>query len=153
MLSYHLLAFTLHNMKYNVLKNFEGHAMGDVVDGSEFTDDQVAALIADGSLEPVAVVVETVTADQAYLDANPDMVANGLQIGDEVTVTKAADEEAPDNVVVDETTEDPRYYQGKQVISDGFREVNGITYHHIRLADGSENDMTDDEYNAFVASN
>jgi len=37
-------------------------------------------------------------------------------------------------------------FNGKEIVSDGIREVNGKEYHHIRLADGSTQDLTDEEY-------
>lgn len=40
----------------------------------------------------------------------------------------------------------PKFYQGKEVLSEGTHEVNGKEYKTIRLVDGSTYDLTDEEY-------
>lgn len=37
-------------------------------------------------------------------------------------------------------------YAGKTIVSDTFRQVEGKSYHHLRLEDGSTYDLTDEEY-------
>lgn len=43
-----------------------------------------------------------------------------------------------------------KMFEGKQVISDTNREVNGKSYHTVRLEDGSSQDLTDEEYDLKV---
>lgn len=44
-------------------------------------------------------------------------------------------------------TAEPRLrYRGKLVVADGERTVGAQTFKHIRLEDGSEQDLTDQEY-------
>lgn len=43
-------------------------------------------------------------------------------------------------------------FEGKQVISDTIREINGKEYHTIRLSDGSSQDLTQEEYELKIAS-
>ena len=50
-------------------------------------------------------------------------------------------EEAVETPVVEGKT-----YGGKTIVSSGFRTVNGINVRHVRLEDGSELDLSDDEY-------
>lgn len=62
------------------------------------------------------------------------------ELGLEADIAEAAPAEAPA----------AKSFKGQSVISDGFREVNGKNYHHIRLADGSSLDLSEEEYVAQV---
>lgn len=146
-------------MQYKVLKDWGDHKAGDVADSAGFdesvTPEILAGLINDGTLEPV--VDETnfhpVTVDQAWLDAHPDAVAAGVQINDtvqepnEVVVIDAVEdvEEAEEVAEHDEVVK-KMTYGGQDVISDTVRTVEGKEYRNLTLADGSNVDVTDEEY-------
>lgn len=44
------------------------------------------------------------------------------------------------------TTFSKKVYAGKAVLSDTFRSVEGKSYHHIKLEDGTTYDLTNEEY-------
>lgn len=118
-----------------------------------------------GDEMPTAPVIgeEDYTVDEAFLEANPSLVGTeGYALGD--VIKRPVLGEIPAKVVspvVEEKKEEPvvetpvapsapaeprKFYEGKVVISDGTREVNGITYHAIRLEDGSTYDLTAEDY-------
>lgn len=43
-----------------------------------------------------------------------------------------------------------KVYAGKTIVSDTFRQVEGKSYHHVTLVDGSSYDLTNEEYIAQV---
>lgn len=160
-------------MQYNVLKDFEGHTAGEIIDGNNTTLQplEIAAFITDGTLDPIVNEddYEDVVVDQAFLDANPDAVAAGVELGATIQVPKTEtseeaevvddeQEEEDDKVEVEETAYLPEnvtpsvalVYNGQEVVSNGIREVNGIEYHSLRLADGTTTDVTDEEYETMV---
>lgn len=168
---------------YKVLKDLDAHVAGETIDGAGYTSEQLAELIADGTLEPVINedAYETVEVDQAYLDAHPEEVANGMKLGDTLTRLKnpPADPAAPavegaDTTEADAAAEKPAEeadveasaeeaapalpventmrYQGKDVIATNDHEVNGVTYHEVRLADGSTYDLNDEDFKLIVDS-
>lgn len=48
---------------------------------------------------------------------------------------------------VDEETELPqKFFNGQVVVKDGFREVNGHTWRHISIGDGTEYDLSEADY-------
>lgn len=99
-------------------------------------------------------------------DLYPEFSAIGLKVGELIPVGFAygtddedvEEEIAEDDGAVDSETDsisapqdaEEKHYGGKLVISDGFREVNDRRFHHIRLEDGSTNDLTDEEYDKNV---
>lgn len=96
------------------------------------------------------------------VEIGKNAVENGfLELcSDELPSTPTIDA-APDSSVekpvetVDPIVEEPkksvlRYKDGQEVISDGYRTVNDKEYRHIRLADGSYMDLTEEEYSERV---
>lgn len=145
-------------MEYKVLKEWEEHKIGEVINLSTktFTDEMLADLISDGTLEPIFdeadYVPHTVTLED--LDGNPELAKNGVIVGDIIQIPKTKVslekpiEPVPSPVVEPEVISDePRNrYNGQIVISDGFRHVNGNRFHHIKLEDGSEYDLGEIDY-------
>ena len=84
---------------------------------------------------------------------NETNTEEGVVVAPEETVAEAPVEEAP---VVEETVapaeEAPieetivKFYQGKVVLTEGTRELEGKVYHSIRLEDGSVYDLTNEQY-------
>lgn len=87
-----------------------------------------------------------------------DMVKAGLimtkeehdKLPKEVPAAAASSVGAPTTPSVAGSTEPRPRYRGQVVISDGMRTVGVQTFHHIRLADGSELDLTAREYSTEV---
>lgn len=54
----------------------------------------------------------------------------------------------PRKIIKDEVEDisSSKIFKGQEVISDGTREVEGKTYRHIRIADGTTYDLTEEEY-------
>ena len=144
-------------MIYNVLKEWGAYPAGSQFDDStvedgSFTPEVAAELEKDGTLAPVvptgAVVPEAPVAPEAPVEPAPE-----VPVAPEASAPEVPAEPAP---VASEVPVAPAEkvltYQGKVVISTTLREVNGVTYEHIRLADGSEMDVSGDEYAAIVAA-
>lgn len=155
-------------MTYNVTKDFKfgetEYKEGDVFEQTEDMNlDAIVPLVEDGTLAPIVNEedFEEVVVDQAWLDAHPDAAENGIELGDTVkqpkeveeteeekTAREAAEEEATAKAEADAAPK--LYFNGKLVITDTTREVEGRTYHHVRLEDGTATDVLDHEYDAMV---
>lgn len=148
-------------MKFKVLKDSGNHKAGDEVEievGPDFTPEQIATLINDGTIEPIFNEADFDDKVLAEEDITPEMAKNGLKVGDTIKVPKGipvnavahtvAAEVAPANVVaaVDPNEEPRKRYRGQIVITDGFRDTDGGKVHHIRIADGSTYDLSDKDY-------
>lgn len=72
-------------------------------------------------------------------------------VAENVIEEKVENEEVKDEEVFDTTSEKVIQYMKQDIISDSLKDINGVTYHHIRIADGSEYDLSDEEYEANVA--
>lgn len=129
-------------MKYEVLKETTftpagGESVtweqGKIV---EMDESVAAGLIADGVIQ----LVENQEEDTVEEKKKEEGATNV-----DPTATKDADtDEVADTEIADVV---PKKMFGKlEVISDGFREVNDKQYRHIRVADGSEYDLTEEEY-------
>lgn len=159
-------------MQYTVTKDFTfgttEYKEGDVFEaGTNVTEEglaEITGLVQEGTFEPVINEddYEEVTVDQAWIDANPEVAEKGdIKVGDTVKQPKLAEEteeervaretaEQEKNATAAEVNEPVLMFNGKKVITDTTREVNGIIYHHVRLEDGSASDMLDTEYEAMV---
>lgn len=54
--------------------------------------------------------------------------------------------EKSEDTVPAKTTHVRKTFHGQEVISDGHREVEGKKYRHVKIADGSTYDLSEDEY-------
>lgn len=146
-------------MNYKLTKDWGDHKEGDVLnteaDLTTLTADEIAALITDGTFEPVVdeANFHSVTVDQAWLDAHPDAVAAGVQLGDtvqepneEVVVNAIEEKEEDEEVEAHDEIVKKMTYRGQGVISDTMRVVEGKEYRNLTLEDGSNVDVTDEEW-------
>lgn len=105
---------------------------------------QIEALDEDGNGSGVFLKVGSI--HELPKGALDEEVEKGLAelVPEETVQTGTPAEEA----AVDETAdvEKKKLYMGKEVISDTTREVNGVTYHVLRLEDGSTHDLTVEDY-------
>jgi hypothetical protein len=91
------------------------------------------------------------TVTQEFLDAHPE-APEGVKVGDVIqipSVVMPAKVTPPPVVPVEPVVpvrEPVKTFTGQTVISDGFREVNGKEFRHIKIADGSTYDLTEKEY-------
>lgn len=111
------------------------HAIGTVIE-SEPTA-LVEALIANGALEEI---VE----ESPKVDAQTAAPVNATGATSDTTASQA--EEIPAEEEKVSPTEPRLRYRGQLVLSESERTVGAQTFKHIRIADGSEYDMTDREY-------
>lgn len=114
-----------------------------------------------GDERPEADAMTYYTLTQADMDAHSDLLA-GKKAGDTVNLPKdhplvvaaaeAAEAAQKAEAIVEPaaTTEKKKYYRKQEVLIDGMREVEGREHHHITLADGSEMDLSDEEYTAEI---
>lgn len=140
--------------------------------------DYVKQLVEGGFIAPVKELgpedLEDFTVTEDFLAENPGMADSGIVVGDVIKVPKTEekpleDETATNDVVgdgaveaapaaeetpaeeVEVADEGPvMSYRGMRVISSTTREVNERELHHVRLEDGSEQDITDEEYEVMV---
>lgn len=147
---------------------------------SIFTDEQLGGFIKDGSLELIVPEGDVydgpmgqykITGEAEYTDENGDPTGF-LEVGSIQTLPEPIGEQfVADGVaekVVENTTDNttnsaslnpptsgdvlpPKSFEGKEIVSDVTRDVNGKTYHHIRLLDGTTQDLTDEEYASKVS--
>lgn len=144
---------------YKYLVDFDGHKAEDTeaMDPALFNID---ALVGDGIIalasddaaaEAAAALAESEAAaakaqadkDEAEAQAAADAAAAEDQAKADAEAEAAAAQAAAAKVPV-------RMYRGQQVISTGHRELNDKTYHTVRLADGSTEDLTSEEFAAQV---
>ena len=111
--------------KYKVLKGSEELPEGSVVLESVLGEN-LETLLVDGAVEEV-VDEEKTANEEAQMEGDKNIAAD-------------ADVEAEHSAVKQ------LYYSGKLIVSDGMREVEGRQIHHVRLEDGTNTDLTDDEY-------
>lgn len=90
---------------------------------------------------PAGALDEEVEAGNAEV-VTEDTVQSGGAPETEVETENAP---APENVISAET---PKMYMGKAIITHYMRTVGDKEYHHVRLEDGSEHDLTDEDYKA-----
>lgn len=104
-------------MKYKILKEVEGHEVGEVID----TD-----------LIPVEPEVLAKLTDEGFLEA---------------VVEPAEEKKEPiEDSVGEDTGIVSKTYNGLEVISESIRIVSDREFHVIRLSDGSTYDLTEDDY-------
>jgi hypothetical protein len=109
--------------KYKVLKEFGDLKEGEIFNGADFDDSEqdLQDLIDNGTLE--VSTPETEPTPEVESEPTPEVES----------------EPTPEVVT-------PKTYNGQIIISENPREVEGRTYRHIRIADGSEYDLTDEQY-------
>lgn len=152
-------------MTYEVKRDFTLDGV-EYKEGTQFPEevevnlDEFAKLVSEGSVEPIFTEddFEDFVVTQEWFDANAGQATQGdIKVGDTIKVLKdqePEDEEKEKEVTSHEPVEVPvakLHYMGKEVVTDTTREVEGITYHHVRLEDGSASDLTDSEYEKMVA--
>ncbi len=116
---------------------------------------------------PVGAEVEY---DPAVVISREEAIAQGIDVekvekeaeeaealkkkeAEEAEAKKKADEEEEAKKsagVVTAPKEPKRFYEKKLIVAEYPREVNGKTYHHVRLADGSTQDLTDEQKELIV---
>ncbi len=130
--------------KYTVLKDFGDFKAGDVIDKTQFDETVlVADLIADGTFEEVVAPEKT----QEEIDAEAKAVADAQAASD---AQAAADAATANTNSTGEQVEKTLVFNGKSVISKTVRVVEDKEVHHIRLEDGTEMDLTDEEHDAMI---
>lgn len=142
-------------MKYKFLKDYEEFKADAVVDTDLIGDvDQakVDELIADGTLE---VFVEEVAPKVGDVCTFDDGRTGTLQTGEGDALVCVADEvqaKVDDTANTTATAEKaPEYhFNGKLVISCTTRTVNEKEVKHVRLEDGTESDLSSEEYEAMI---
>lgn len=149
-----------------------------VVIGSEiFTEEEIASYVADGTLEAVDDGLKVydgpmgnyrITGFAEYTDEKgenkveleigsiqnlPKMIGYGLVldgVAEEVLENTGATTNAPADDSSVTSTEPKKTLEEKEIISETLREVNGKNYHHVKLTDGTSQDLTDEEYSLKV---
>lgn len=101
-----------------------------------------------GSVHAMPIQIGDVFVEQGVAEKVPEFPDGKVSATEiEVETTQPTGTPIPEEVPVVETLESTvKTYEGKEVISDGFREVNGRDFHHIKLSDGSSYDLTEEEY-------
>lgn len=95
---------------------------------------------------------ETVMADSNDPVVQGLVAAGALELAGSVaeadtTVNQIDTSEAASTALVNEPR---KRYRGHVVVEEGLRTVEGHTYHHVKLDDGSEMDLSDGEYDTEV---
>lgn len=112
-------------------------------------------IVAESSVELTAEQLAVLNIAIHIVDAtDTDLLATGeVAIGDTVEVQKeipVTEEQKQAEEVQQEaaanTVPTQKSYLGQVVVSDTTRTVNGIDYHHVRIADGSEYDLNEEDY-------
>lgn len=113
--------------------------------GADETNEIVQQLVAAGAIEEVVEetdeekAAKLAAAEAAQKEAD-DAAAAEIKAAEEAAA--AAAEKVPGGA-----PEEPRVrFHGQVVIADGERTVENQTFHHIKIEDGSEYDLTDAEY-------
>jgi len=155
---------------YKALKDFGDVKVGESVDVSTWTPEQISERIEDGTIELVAPVEKKYKFLKSYDGLESGALPEGAIVLAEVltdkieelladgTIEEVTDEsetpEVPEVLEastpeVSEEGDAPAaklYFNGKLIVSDGFREVEGIKKHHVKLEDGTNTDLNDEEY-------
>ncbi len=127
-------------------EGFEATApQGTVV---ELTAEQAEPLLASGAIKEHVEAAAPKEGDACTTDdGKPGTIdAAGVCIA-----TPVAAEEAPKPPVEDEAPK--KYLGGLLILSEDVRTVNGKDYNHVKLIDGSEQDLTDEQYEEQVKDN
>lgn len=138
----------MDTLKYKVLKEFNLGGMDLTVDSVVSND----VLTDEAEKERLL--------EEGFLELEDDNGDEDKDIGSEENGEDKNEntENGSDSSVSDTTFSDnklnptsPKTLDGKEIISDVSREVNEKTYHHVKLLDGSTQDLTDEEYKAKVS--
>lgn len=142
-----------------MLVNSAGVELGKEGDVIELVPngDETKSFLEGGAIEAVPATEEVdheVT--QADLDANPDLVTEGVKVGDVIKlpvmtdpeeIAKAkAEYEAAEAVPSAEAATPKKYYRGSLIISEEPRTVGAQTFQHIKTVEAHDFDLTEDEY-------
>lgn len=142
--------------------NYEVDAIFEMEEDGEVTKE----LLADGSIE-LAPATEDVDHEitQADLDANPELVTEGVKVGDVIKIPLLVDEadkqkakeeyEASEKTVAASKEEAPakvarKFYRNSLIVEEAPRRVGMQTFQHIKTVEGHAFDLTEDEYNKDV---
>lgn len=132
--------------KYTVLKDFGDFKAGDVIDETQFDETVlVADLIVNGTFEEVVAPEKT----QEEIDAEAKVAADAAAAQAEADAKAAADAAAAAANTGEQVTKS-FVFNGKTVISKTVRVVEDKEVHHIKLEDGTEMDLTDEEHDAMI---
>ena len=123
--------------KYKVIK--EGLQIGEtpveIGASIELDETQAISLVEGGFVELEVESVDSIAGSQTTSgSALPPEVESETEVAAQTTV-----DELP-----------KLYFNGKRIISDGVREVEGKEVKHVRLEDGTSFDLTDEEYKAVL---
>lgn len=151
---------------YKVLKKWGDYKKGSIfTDDNSVTQDEIEALVEKGTLELILPEQK----EYKFLVEFGDDASSKYMPGDIIMIPTAgwtqeqADERVADGTIElvsaeeekQEETVSPvevsKTYMKQVIISEAPRDINGITYHHIRIADGSEYDLTDTDYKTYVS--
>lgn len=152
----------------------EGSMFDPIADGFEGTPEELAALIAEGTINEVYTgpMAKYKVIGQIFpLNEDGTPQETSLEIGSiheipegvwddfvaEGKAVKMTDEKidagiAPEGAVTDNAAQatPARQYMGKTITSHFLRKVGDKQYHHVRLEDGTTHDLTKEEYEAVM---
>jgi len=126
---------------YKYLADFDGHKAGDIsaLDPALFNiDEMIAGGVIEEASEDADAEAKAEEEAAAKAQAEKDAEEKARQEG-----ADAINSEAEASAAYDAPR---RMYRGQEVISIGTRELNDKTYHTVRLADGSTEDLTDEQF-------
>lgn len=164
------------NKNYKVLKDFmfeDIDLVADTVLSSEFFDnneDVIRAQVEEGNIEEVGQSEEytgplakyKITGEAIYVDEHgtraglleiDSIQVLPVKIGEQFVKDGVAEEVVEKDVdQEDKLTAIPKVkiLEGKKIIAEYPRTINEKTYHHVRLEDGTTQDLTDEEYGVKV---
>lgn len=145
---------------YKVLKKWGDFKKNDVFAPDEMTQEEIDALVANGTLE---LILPEQKEYKFLVDFGDETKAGDLiMLPGAGWTQEQVDERVADGtieLVADETSEVQdeavaevlKMYMKQAIVSESPRDINGITYRHIRIADGSEYDLTDTDYQNYVS--
>lgn len=119
-------------VKVKFLKDYEV-----INENKEKTGEIIPAGIEAEVPEPVVAYLVEDGVAEVFVEKTPDTGA------DVPPATETAEEEV---LPVAPTSLKIKTLEGKEVVSDVMRTVNDKQYHHVRLIDGTTQDLTDEEY-------
>lgn len=139
--------------KYKVIGEIEGFEKDSVISEEALPVEDIEKYVSEGSLE------EVVDGEDAGVnsDEGDEITTGTADEGIEATnTTGTAVAEDQDFEEQEEKNEEPvpapKTLGGKNIFGVSTREVNGKTYHTVRLEDGTTQDLTDEEYEEKILS-
>lgn len=138
-------------MKYVAKQDYDEVKAGDTVDVSSLSGEQVGESIQAGNIEAVLEVGDACTTEAGEAGTLQLSEVEGALVcvvneekkdegAGETTGVKSDETSASTNAPVKKT------FNGVEIVSDGYREVNGNETRHVKTADGAEFDLSEEEY-------